>query len=124
MNEKSVGSSEKIKNHFRKHKVAYISVGVSVTAGVAVGLLVGRGQVSISNPAMVNYKPVANTVQVQMVRPGPKSFVVQCVESGQVWPSIRQAAESTKLSPGLISGHLKGKFADVGGFHFIKLDEI
>ena len=84
-NQKGYISVDKVKNHFKKHKNKYlIGLGAVACVGVGYGLRPENSQVSISNPALINYRPSSNTVQVQMTRPGPKSFVVQCLEDGRV----------------------------------------
>lgn len=120
---------EKLKevgNHLRENKKLYLTGVACLVVGVVGTLLLVKqsNQISISNPALVNWKPNANTIQVNMVRPGPKSFVVQCHETQQTWPSIHQAAESLGLNPSEISKHLKGERMNVDGLHFAKLAEI
>lgn len=116
---------ETVKNHVRENKKAYIIGGSAAAAGIAAGLILGyRGQISIANPAVINYKPVANTVQVQMTRPGPKAFVVQCVETQEVWPSIRQAAKDLGIDRGALAKHLAGEYASAAGKTFTKVAEI
>lgn len=118
--------TEKIKKHFQDNKKTYIIGGSCLAVGVVVGVIISRQtvQVAVANPALVNWKPVSNIVQVQMVRPGPKAFVVQCIETQKTWPSIREAAKDLGINPGKLSSHLIGKFSDVNGLHFEKLAEI
>lgn len=116
---------ESIKTHVREHKKAYIIGGSAAAAGITAGLILGsRGQISIANPAMINYKPIANTVQVQMTRPGPKAFVIQCVETQEVWPSIRQAAKALEIDRGTLAKHLAGEYASAAGKTFTKVAEV
>lgn len=120
--------TQKIKGHFKKHKVVYIGVGVGVAIGATATLVVCSGktgnQAVQKVTALKTGNITQNVVQVQMVRPGPKSFVVQCLETQATWPSIRQAAKDTGLNASDISQHLKGARDTVGGFTFIKLDEL
>ena len=122
--------TQKVKDHFKKHKVAYIGVGVGLTAGVVIGAAASNTSVvNVNVQKLFNWKTSDVTtnvtnVQVQMVRPGPKSFAVQCVESQQTWPSIRQAAKDLGVHPWVISGHLKGKSPNIDGLTFIKLAEL
>lgn len=116
---------EQIKTHLSENKTAYILGGSVVVVGIAGGFILGsRGQISISNPAMINYKPIANTVQVQMTRPGPKAFVVQCIETQEVWPSIRQAAKDLGIDRGTLAKHLAGEYGSAAGKTFTKVAEI
>jgi hypothetical protein len=116
---------EQIKKHFVDNQKLYIGVGIGiVVTAVAVVVFKTSPQVAITNPALVNWKPTSNIIQVQMVRPGPKSFVIQCLETQRTWPSMREAAKDLGINPMAISNHLKGKFPDAGGLHFEKLAEI
>lgn len=120
--------TQKVKDHFKKYKFAYIAGTAGIAVGVAGTLLVCSG--SSGNQAVQKVTALKtgditqNVVQVHMTRPGPKSFVVQCIETQETWPSIRQAAQGLGVSPSLISGHLKGKFPSVDGFTFTKLAEL
>lgn len=116
---------EQIKTHVRENKKAYVIGGSAAAAGITAGLILGsRGQISISNPAMINYKPIANTVQVQMTRPGPKSFMVQCLENQQTYPSLRQAAKDLGVNVRELSEHIRGLQDSVAGLHFEKVAEL
>lgn len=121
-----------VRDHFRKHKKKYLigaGVAVCVVVGVAIGYAAAptiKGGKVAQKATIVGNKNVVNqtAVQVQMTRPGPKSFVVQCVDDGRVWPSIRKAAEDLDVSPSVLSGHLKGKLDDVSGLKFQKITEL
>lgn len=117
---------EKIKSHFRDNKKSYIVGGSCLVVGVAVGVVICKQstQIAVANPAIVNWKPVSNIVQVQMVRPGPKSFVIQCVEDQRVWPSLRAAAEDLGVHPNIVSKHLKGTYDTVKDLHLEKVAEL
>jgi hypothetical protein len=118
--------TEKIKKHFRDNKKSYVIGGSCLTIGVVVGVVICRQttQVAIANPAVVNWKPVSNIVQIQMVRPGQKAFVVQCLDDQRIWPSITAAAKDLGIDPKLISGNIKGLLDDAKGLHFEKIAEI
>lgn len=117
---------DRIKKHFVDNKKTYIVGGVGVAIGVAVGVVICKQstQIAVANPAVVNWKPVSNIVQVQMVRPGPKSFVVQCIEDQRVWPSLRAAADDLGVHPNIISKHLKGAYDTVKDLHLEKVAEL
>jgi hypothetical protein len=115
---------EKVKKHFSENKQLYIGIGIGVVVTVVSVVICRSTQIAITNPALVNWKPVSNVVQVQMIRPGPKSFVIQCLETQKTWPSMRAAAKDLGLHPSAITNHINGKFPDAGGFHFEKLAEI
>lgn len=124
--------TDKIKKHFRDHKEAYITGGVCLVVGAAVTYLVVKGDDILANDEVVKFvniikgdhNVINQVIEVHMVRPGPKSFVIQCVESQKTWPSMRSAAEDLGINPGKLASHLHGKFPDVNGLHFEKLAEL
>jgi len=123
---------DKFKKHVKDHKEAYIVGGLGVVVTAAVTYLVVSGNektVNLINEFNGDFKdsPITNInqfIEIQMVRPGPKSFVIQCLETQKTWPSIRSAAEDLGVNPGKLGSHLKGKFPDVDGLTFTKVAEI
>lgn len=114
-----------VKAHVRKHKTVYI-VGSVVIVG---GFVVLKTTPSINNHpialAIGKGNIVAQTnVNVTMTRPGPKAFVVQCLEDQKIWPSIRQAAKDLGVNPSRISEQLSGQIDSVNGKTFTKLAEV
>ncbi|QED11660.1 membrane protein [Arthrobacter phage Qui] len=124
--------TDKIKKHFRDHKEAYITGGVCLVVGAAVTYLVVKGNDVLENDEVVKFvniirgdhNTINQVVEVHMVRPGPKSFMVQCLETQKTWPSIRAAAEDLGLNPGELSKHLRGLTDSVKGFTFEKVAEL
>lgn len=115
----------KVKQHISKNRKVY---GV-LAGGIAVGsigtflVFYGRGVV-INDSLNVSVNSPKTNLVVQMVRPGPKSHAIQCLETQQVWPSIRQAAESLNIDRGSLTRHLKGEYEDVDGLKFFKIGEL
>jgi hypothetical protein len=124
--------TDKIKKHFRDHKEAYITGGVCLVVGAAVTYLVVKGDDILAKDEVVKFVNVIkgdhNTInqiiEINMVRPGPKSFVIQCVEDQRIWPSIRSAAKDIGHNPGTLSAHLKGLVDNIDGQHFTKVAEL
>lgn len=116
---------EKIRTHISENKKAYIigASGVAVGAVATLGVFYGRNIV-INDSLNVSVNSPKTNIVVQMVRPGPKSHAIQCVETQEVWPSIRQAAESLGIDRGSLGKHLKGEFSDVAGLSFTKVAEL
>lgn len=119
---------EKTKAHLKKHKTAYL-----VTAGVVAGVVLGAVVTAVlkngnsATQTVVAFKTgdvSQNVIQVVMTRPGPKSFVVQCLDNQATYPSLRAAAAELGINPGELSKHLSGKLPTAGGLTFAKLAEI
>lgn len=122
MNEKL----ESVRTHFIENKKLYIGLGIGAAVGVVGMALVVRTNLQIVDAlkVQINSPTTNNVVQVNMVRPGPKAFVVQCLESQKTWPSIRAAAEDLGVNASDISRHLKGRIPEVKGSTFSKIAEI
>ena len=119
---------EKTKFHLKKHKTAYL-VGAGVVAGVVLGAIVTavtkQGNAAMQNVVAFKTGDISqNVIQVAMTRPGPKSFVVQCLDTQATFPSLRAAASELGINPGELSKHLSGNLPTAGGLTFAKLAEI
>lgn len=55
-------------------------------------------------------------------KPHPRSRPVVCVETGEVFPSVRQAAAHSNLDPSSITKACKGVYSTVCGFHWKYVD--
>ena len=55
-------------------------------------------------------------------KPHPHSRPVVCVETGEVFPSVRQAAAFSNLDPSSITKACKGAYSTVCGFHWKYVD--
>lgn len=117
---------ERVKTHVQSNKTAYIVGGTCLVVGALGTMVVNRTgvQLAISNPGIINWRPSAMNLQINITRPGPKAFVIQCAETQEIWPSLRQAAKDLGHNPGTLSAHLKGKIPDVGGLHLEKVGEV
>lgn len=51
------------------------------------------------------------------------SITIKCVETGEIFNSIKLAAKSKGISSSSISNSLSGRIATAGSYHWIKLDE-
>ena len=59
-----------------------------------------------------------NKIRDETTRKTTSSKSILCVETGQVFPSLKAAADSLNLNHSNICGVLKGKRPSVGGLHF------
>ena len=72
-----------------------------------------------SNPIGVNLGTLNYTVEAN--RQGPPSWVVRCLETGEVFSSQNKAAEVLNVSPHDISLYLNGLKDNAGGLHFERI---
>jgi hypothetical protein len=122
---------EPIKKHWKQYKWWYIGAGVVVAVGVCAYILgkntiddrismgdIDMGSQNVASPAINN--GVLNYT-VESSRQGPPSWVVQCLETGDVYSSQNKAAEALDLSSSTISQQINGIKPDAGGLHFKRI---
>lgn len=115
-----------VETHLKENKKVYIAGLTCFVIGGFSAFLATRDGVQVVDSMKlihVQYKS-PNVVNVEMIRPGPKAFVLQCKETQQVWPSLRAAAKDLGLNPSELSRHLSGAVDSVQGKTFEKLGEI
>lgn len=121
----------KLKEHIVKHKEVYIASGICFFAGFTIAIMRGKraelqrgsdGLIVTTHPFNFLTNRSTNILIVnQKEGRGHPGYLIRCLEDNSVYPSQEQAAEAMKVYPSVISGHLKGKIADVHGFHFERL---
>lgn len=135
----------KITDHFEEHKKAYIIGGCVVLAGFTclimrdkdvtqrikrgIPVLAHRGipvvDESVSNTprqTAVFGKTVMNNVSyISANRQGPPSWVVRCIETGEVFTSQAKAAIDLGVPPNELSRHLNGAIENVRGLTFERI---
>lgn len=116
---------DKIRTHISENRKVYIAAGIGVVVGgsAVAATLYGRSIV-VNDSLNVSINSPKTNVVVQMVRPGPKSYAIQCLENQQAYPSLRQAAKELGVNASEISKHLKGERDAVCGLHFVKRAEL
>ena len=133
----------KIKEHIKRHKTLYISIGC-VALGIGIAVLAGRivknHQIGVEllDAAGVELLDAGKTVgssvyvgknagnlavlnYIDQRRPGSPSWVVRCLETGAIFSSQRKAAEGLGLSQADLSRHLNGLKDHVNNLHFERL---
>ena len=66
-----------------------------------------------------NFEPMRETSKMRFkTKPGTR---IRCVETGQIYPSIRQCARESHISECCISNHLHSRVGTVRGLHFEKV---
>lgn len=121
---------KEIKEHFAKYRNIYITAGIVVLGSVVTEFTVYSAikasikPVSIGN---INTESNSNTAinlggtlnyTIKSARKEPPSWVVRCVETGQLYSSQRQAAKTLNLDKNNLSKHLNGLTDSVGELHF------
>ena len=124
MEKKTVG--QKVKGHFKKHKVKYIVGGTCAVVGVGVGLYLGNK--GIINVQLVNTGEVTQVQNIDksinvLTRRGHAGNMVRCLETGEVFASQNRACDLLGLNRSDLSNHLNGLKDEVKGLHFEKIGD-
>jgi len=119
-----------MKDHFERHKFAY---------GVGAGVAIAGTVYFVTRGSYAGRFPVPDKVQHIIIRPfsifsrqnvitviaregrGHPGYIVRCKETGEVFLSQAEAAQSVGTSATNMSQHLNGRFSDVYGKHFERL---
>ena len=123
MEKKTVG--QKVKGHFKKHKVKYIVGGACLVVGGTVGVYLGNK--GIINIQLVNTGSVTQVQNIDksvnvLTRRGHAGNVVRCLETGEIFASQNRACDLLGLNRSDLSNHLNGAKDEVKGLHFEKID--
>lgn len=103
----------KVKDHIRRHQTKYIvGVTVVVTAGITYAI---TRQVSLryfpTNAMRINKMTIKDNVlyfTTYARKQGPPSYVIRCVETGEIFTSQAEACRQLGIDPARMSRHLNG----------------
>jgi hypothetical protein len=123
---------EKIKKHLQENKTVYIAgAGCLVVAGITFLIMRSSSGSTILRDSIVEAQrdsivlgKNATLNQVSYFaseRQGPPSWVVRCIETGNVFTSQRSAAFAMEISESNISRQLNGLKDQADGYHFERL---
>jgi hypothetical protein len=130
---------DKATEHWHEHKEIYIVAimcfGAGVLAGITSSLMrsniprggmgedVARGG-TINTASLIfrNQGTVNVTTVLDREGRGHPGWPCRNLETKKVFFSQREAALAFDIPEGLLSGHLKGKFPDVDGLHFERVN--
>lgn len=106
--------NEKIKKHVDDHKLLYVA-GVCICVGLIFGRSMGSKTPVISNTAIAS--PVVNAT-ASVANGGYSHKIVECLETGQIWKSVKDAAQAAGVEPYTMSKHLNGAKDHVKNLHY------
>ena len=117
--------TQKVKDHFKKHKGVYIAGTAGVAVGATAAIVLTRSNIQIVDSCKVTLlqwkSPTVNTVQ--LVSRTNASKAVQCLETGEVFASQNRAADLLGISKSALSKHLNGLRPHASGLHFQRLTD-
>lgn len=110
----------RVKKHLRDNRMTYLA-GVGC---LATGYFLRRPSVQISAPSIAPVfnntpviAPVMNNTQVNNFG-GPLTKMVKCLETGEIWETVTDTAESAGVGIQKMSRHLNGHKDHVNGLHY------
>ena|SRR4029077_2835017 len=132
-NPEEVDVADEVKSHFEKYKFVYLAGGIGVGVagftylimrGVDSSEPIGRG-ISVTAErgiSVLGKRVVMNNVSyISSNRQGPPSWVIRCVETGDIFTSQISAAKEMDLPASEISKQLNGIMDHVRGYHFERI---
>jgi hypothetical protein len=113
-----------VRSHFERHKIAYsFGAGLAI-AGITCLIMrgvrsqhIGRGISVVADGSVVK----DNLFLISSRRQGAPSWVVRCLETGEIFSSQLSAAKEMNLPASELSQHLNGKMDHVRGFTFERI---
>lgn len=119
--EQKISKKERIVNHLKEHKTTYICAAAGAVAGAAVGVVAvslrSPKMPEINVPIVNNNTPVFNNVNTNNMG-GYSTKMVECVETGQIWKTVKDAAAAAGVDPAVMSKHLNGRQRDIFDLHY------
>jgi lactam utilization protein B len=123
---------DKLKDHIKKHKTLYCSVGTGVVfAGITAIVMRSVAMQSISSSVTGTAGSsvtgtgkrvaISNISFISADRQGPPSWVVRCKETGKIFTSQRSASLEMGIIQTNLSKHLNGLQDNAEGFHFERI---
>lgn len=118
---------EKIKNHLKEHKREYLIGGSCLVGGVLIGAVAHAAlpgtAMNVTNniPVDVTVKPkitVNPVVNVHNTMGGYQQKIVKCVETGEMFESVKAAAAQAGVRQTSMSDHLNGRKDHIMGKHY------
>lgn len=116
------GARDGVTNHFNKYHGLYnTAFGLFLVMKVQGGSF--RDGTNIVKPNSINIA-TRDTINIttEIIRRGNPGIIVRCKETGEVFGSIRRAAEATGVSANSISDCIKGVKNSVKGLSFEAFD--
>jgi len=127
---------EEIKSHFKKHQTAYACAATAVVvAGITAIMMRSSaarggtrvegargGPVNTASLTFSNKQTINVTTVLDREGRGHPGWPVRNLETKRIFFSQREAALAFDIPEGVLSGHINGRFPDVDGLHFERVN--
>lgn len=124
---------DRVKTHLEEYKQLYISIGISLSIAGITYLIVRNTSQCIkganygvltqgANYGVLGDNNIVNYVSyISSERKGPPSWIIKCLDTGEIFESQKEAAKALGISSSKLSEHLTGKRNNAQGYHFVRL---
>lgn len=118
---------KKIQQHVKDNQITYSIVG-GASFGIVGMLLLKGSPIGITNSAAPSIAPVFNNNNMPVISPvfnnivnngGYMRKIVLCLETGQRWGSVNQAAEDVGVTLHRMSQCINGHTDQIKGLHYV-----
>lgn len=106
-----------MKEHLNKYRHIYMLIGITTLAGLVfyLGRKSSVSAVTITNSPVFQNNPTFNNVNDFG---GYARKIVQNMETGEIYGSVKDAADSAGVMTSMMSRHLNGHTDNISGHHF------
>ena len=110
---------QQVKAHVQENRAAYIAGAGGLAVGTISVLLLKGSNTQIVNTAAPVISPVFNNNNSSNVNfAGHMTKIVKCLETGEVWEKVTEAAEAVNAPVSAMSKHLNGHKDHIDGLHY------
>lgn len=115
---------QQVKQHLEANKTTYLIGAGGLVVGVGIGLLLKQRPTQIINMVAPEIKPIINPVIAPVFdntinNGGYTRKIIRCLETGEMWPSMKDAASSTGSTLQRMSNHIHGRNPHLHGLHYV-----
>jgi hypothetical protein len=118
---------EKIKNHIKEHKTAYILGGVGLGLAVFTCTSMRGRNIEVRPFSMLSKLENSQNTNIVSVLErsgrGHPGYLIRCKELNQTYPSQIKTAEIFGGAASILSDHINGKLPDFCGYHFERIPQ-
>jgi hypothetical protein len=122
---------EKVKAHLKRRKIEYIVGGITIQSllfiymGYRIGSFTSKQESVAPTVGVINAskhsRVIVNVIQGNddvVNFGGYASKLVKCIETGEIFERVKDAAKSAGVEPAKMSKHINGHMDNVNGCHY------
>ena len=112
---------EKVKAHLKRRKIEYIVGGITIQSllfiymGYRIGSFTSKQESVAPTVGVIN---ASKHSRVIVNFGGYASKLVKCIETGEIFELVKDAAKSAGVEPAKMSKHINGHMDNVNGCHY------